>query len=418
MKYLRDFGLERDPFDSALPLGEDVFISRDLERMQDAITRAVAQNQLLGIIGPWGGGKTTTALRYLQTASEQILVVRNVTIDIERLRIQQIQAALIDELVARTNGNETVKRSAAAKIAQLTRLLGRFVVTERKRVVLFLEDGHKMLPETLVNLKRLRELEYAGVTPLLSVIIVSQPQIRSMLSDRSGVEVGGRMKMVELNGLSKDEVPKYVAHRVRSAGGKVENLFTGKSLKAIAQTLHWPQEINKFCGDILEESWELGDVPVTDELVLKKLGKFDPLRTMFDISSMSYSDLTDEANRMFDRKRVVKRHDVMRVMEGGKQDPELRGILMKILRNASGDAGVLYMPDLPGATAEERELLNGILTMAGEIDDLDYEDLARRLGGAPYWTAKRVHDVFAAKEYGLSRLKQLHAELLKQRAAA
>lgn len=411
MKYLEDYGLTRDPFDSALPMGRDVFLSRDMTRMQDAITRAVKQNQMLRITGPRGGGKTTTALDYLQRASDEMLVLRNITVDIENMRVAQITRALLDALMERMSITEPLKRTATGQLLQLNRLLGRWVVTLGRKVVLFLEDGHDIPLQTLVNLKRLMELDYAGRTPLLSIILITQPQIRGLFDEKKGEQVGLRLKACELQGLARDEVPKYLAHRISAAGGELGEIFTPKSIRLISQKLHWPLEINKFCGDMLEQSWEIGEIPVSEELVEKRLGDYNSLRSMYDVSDLDFTALTDSVNALFGRRKRVHRADVMLAIDGKSRDTVLVKGLQQVLLNRSGDAGALYDPDLPGATADERDMVVKINDLALQIEDLDYEDIARRLGGGAWWSAKRVHDVLTGVRYDRRSLEKMHTLL-------
>ena len=173
MGWMRELGLVYSPFERAINSSEQVFQSRDLARLQDAITAAVYARSMLVVIGPPGAGKTTTAYDMLlsdrNVEGRKLVVIRDIVTRIEELNVGQIEYKILEQIKAVTGDTTPIRASAVARTTQLQRMLGQF--SKDHELVLVLEDGHKMNKQTLINLKRLRELRFNQRERLLTIML-------------------------------------------------------------------------------------------------------------------------------------------------------------------------------------------------------------------------------------------------------
>ncbi len=140
------------------------------------IRDGVADDEMIALIAPYGSGKTTLWRRVKSILAENRTVkTRFISVgDLQDkpLRMGSIISALLIEL-CQTVG-ETPMRASEARSIQLGRLLGmRREVGER--VCLVIEDAHRLHPATLSALKLLREMDFNGIAPLLSIVLIGWP---------------------------------------------------------------------------------------------------------------------------------------------------------------------------------------------------------------------------------------------------
>ena len=177
------------------------FDTADHRRVAHTAAAAAEAQLMVSIVGPRGAGKTHSARRALRDASAR--VVEPQRLDREKLHMGDIQWALVREL-----SDERPKRSGEARSHQVRTVVGRR--SQHGRVVLLIDDAHTLHHQTLRALKRLRELSWLGVSPLLGIVLLGQ-------ADRVGAipEVGLRSDRVRLAGLSATEA----AHALKAALG-------------------------------------------------------------------------------------------------------------------------------------------------------------------------------------------------------
>lgn len=285
MDWTKALGLRFDPFDRGLETAEDVFLSADYTRTQEAIRAAIYHQQMLVIVAPRGAGKTVALREIAERAGREILFVRDIALSIERLRINHLREALVRRLLEERHTQDYVRRSEVAQTEQLRRLLGE----ARRQVVLVLEDGHRMQSQSLINLKRLRELSFGRRERLLTIIILAQPSITGLLEKYEEVRL--RSHVVELEGLSSKEVVQYIKLKLASAGGELEKLFDAGAVKLIQKYLRWPLDLNANCTRFLHDAVEAGYTQVPEALVEDRLQVCSDLYSLFLVSGLSEAEI-------------------------------------------------------------------------------------------------------------------------------
>lgn len=200
LEILSNMGFETDPFQIS-------FETADQKRVKRILNMATASGAMISIVGERGIGKTEAVNAAL---SGRIRKIMPYATDKPRLSIGDIEQAMILDL-----SDESPKRSKELRIRQLRRILGE--ASRHQKLVLVLEEGHRLHPGTLRALKTLRELDWMGKRNLFAAVLVCQ----SDPMNRPGVsEVRLRSDTVTMSGLTPDEV---IAYLDRTVGGYLEN---------------------------------------------------------------------------------------------------------------------------------------------------------------------------------------------------
>ena len=179
------FGLPLDPWRN---LHLD---TADLGRV-GAVARAAATVQaMVSVVGPRGSGKTHATLRALRAAGALVVQVRR--LDREQTRMGDVVAALVTQL-----SDQRLRHCGELRTAQVCSVLGQ----TRKPVVLMVDDLHVVHYQTILGLKRLRELAYGDrAAPMLGIVMLGHRDRIASLP-----EVALRTSTVALGGLGAAEM--------------------------------------------------------------------------------------------------------------------------------------------------------------------------------------------------------------------
>lgn len=407
MSWYKELGLPYNPFDRPVNETEDIFQSRDLIHLEDAVIECLAQRQMLVVIGPAGAGKSTVIKKMLRKGDANLLLLNDITMNIERLGINHIEEALIRGIGERTGTNEAMRQSGPVRLHQLRRILGKFSITHE--VVLILEDGHKIPTQTLINLKRLRELTYEFQERLLSVVILAQTAMRGRLREIREVDL--RSQIFEMQGLDKAEVRGYLECRLAGTGVALDSLFTGEALTMICESLHWPLEINNVCEKLLKDGVDVGMIPVPVDLARKYCNAETQLTALWIASGMTGSEVWKELIKREIFKKI-SRHTVLRVLQGfPANDYRLPAAIREILTPFAGQMAVVYDPQTMNLTAEQQRLLEEIgRDIHGLGEKFNYSQIAVK----SRLTHRRIRELERGVHVTTTDLQALHKAVKMQ----
>jgi DNA transposition AAA+ family ATPase len=181
----------------------DLFDSQEVKRVKREISACVGANGWTAVIGPTGVGKTTAVWAALAGMPE-VKLIQPLQVYKEQMTVNAIIEAAI-----RDHGeeHEPMPSSREARMRRFRRVVGE--LAQPGRVLLVLEEAHIVPHHVLSACKRLREIEWAGVRPILGVLLVGQPALAAKL--RRMREVGLRCRQVSLTGLASAEVKPYLS---------------------------------------------------------------------------------------------------------------------------------------------------------------------------------------------------------------
>ncbi len=192
LEILAEMGYSRDPF-------EGFFMeTADSLRLKRVMKMAIDSRAMLSIVADRGFGKTTAFdLIFREIAVHKVHLM---TPDKERVVVSDIEKGLILGL-----SNEPCKRTKEVRARQIRRILGE--ATKERPVVLVLEEAHRMHGQTLRALKTFREMEWAGKSPLFTVVMIGQ---YDPMRKKGVDEVRLRTDSLRMKGLTASEVAQYI----------------------------------------------------------------------------------------------------------------------------------------------------------------------------------------------------------------
>jgi len=209
LELLDYLGFRKDPFRTA-GLG-----TNDGKRIQRILSMAIQARAMVSIVGERGVGKTRAVKDALKSLRVRTVLVRSS--DKARLMIGGIEGAMILDL-----SEEKPKRGGEIRARQLRRVLGE--ASRNQKIVLVIEEAHRLHGQTLRALKCLRELTWMGETELFTVVLLGQ----SDPMNKGGVaEVRLRSDTIHMKGLTENEIAGYI----QSAVGAV---FAEEAINAVA----------------------------------------------------------------------------------------------------------------------------------------------------------------------------------------
>ncbi|TWI08216.1 ExeA family protein [Aerolutibacter ruishenii] len=213
--YLEYYGLREPPF-SITPDPRFVFLS---ERHRDALAHllyGIGQGGGGGFVqltGEVGTGKTTLSRLLLEQLPDnaRVALVLN-----PRLSPVELLETICEELHLDLDGRR-------GSLKQLVDLLNRYLLeayAQGLRVVLIIDEAQNLSVDALEQVRLLTNLE-TDTQKLLQIILLGQPELRSMLAREDLRQLAQRITArFHLTPLSTAETDAYLRHRYKVAGGQ------------------------------------------------------------------------------------------------------------------------------------------------------------------------------------------------------
>lgn len=247
---------------------------------QHAITRisdAVTHREMLAVVGEFGSGKSELVDMAARANADALWVYVQAP-DRERLTVGGVQAALIHAL------GEHPKRANVAASMQLARLLGEAVRREKKKIVLVIDEAHRIHATTIRAIRDLRELRYAGHTHMLSVILIGQPPLVDKIN-RYG-EVSMRFDLLHL---TEAEGWMTYRERINFLAARFGPALEPDLVHRIAEISRGPLHMDNRVRDLMEKARAAGLTTVTNDLLQV------PDKERLEALGISYAELAREA---------------------------------------------------------------------------------------------------------------------------
>ena len=286
----RKFGLCRELFGN-LNHTNDVFLSADLRFVRESLYDAAIHGGLLALYGESGSGKSTLKLDLIERLHDDT----GKTVIIEPYVLASAKDSKKTPGLRPTHICEAILHAVAPGSPSYGSPENRFKNMHAKlkeshtagfRHVVLIEEAHDVPRSTLKALKRFAELS-VGFTPLLSIILIGQNELRTIMSEYDAElrELVQRMAFLELRPL--DDLEGYVRHRCTRAGVKFEDLFDKDAMPALALRLtgprakdgtagaamHFPLMVGNVLTAAMNLATELGLPKVTADAVKKAKGE-------------------------------------------------------------------------------------------------------------------------------------------------
>ena len=242
--YAPYFGLKREPF-SIAPDPRFLFMS---ERHREALAHLLYGLQGGGgfvlLSGEIGAGKTTVCRCFLQQIPQRCNVAY---IFNPKLSVTELLKSICEEFRIAVPG----ARHGPASVKDHLDPLNDFMLRAHalgQTSVLVIDEAQNLSADVLEQLRLLTNLE-TSERKLLQIILIGQPELRSMLARPELEQLAQRViARFHLEALSPAETSQYIAHRLAVAGLAGASPFDAGALQRIQRWSRGvPRRINLLC---------------------------------------------------------------------------------------------------------------------------------------------------------------------------
>ncbi len=281
------YGLREKPF-SIQPDPDFLFMSERHSQAYGMLEYALMSRAGFAVIcGEIGCGKTTLVRRLLANLGEDVMVglVTNTHLDMGNLlEWIMLSFGLPFEGKSQVSQYDTFQRFLIAQYG------------EGRRVVLIVDEAQNLSVSALEFLRMLSNIN-ADKDQLLQMILVGQPQLRTLLKRPELVQFAQRIAVdYFVQPLGTVEVADYIEHRLRVAG-RERALFSPLAMAKIAKVAQGvPRKINTLCDMALVYGFaheaRVIDVHIIDE-VLQDRSMFGVLGETFTPDGLEIPPVRD-----------------------------------------------------------------------------------------------------------------------------
>jgi general secretion pathway protein A len=247
--YHAHFGLSESPF-ALTPDPRYLFLTASHREALASMIYAVRERRgFVVILGEVGTGKTTVIRRVLGTLGPD---VRTVYLFHPNVTFVELLRQALAELGLPAGGGRVDMLEALNGYLLAERAAGRWVV-------FIVDEAQHLSAEVLEELRLLSNLETAS-SKLLQIILVGQPELAETLGQPGLRQLRQRIGLATLlSPLSPGETVRYVAHRLRVAGGSGALPFTRGALRLIRRRSHGiPRLVNVICDHAMVLAYGAG----------------------------------------------------------------------------------------------------------------------------------------------------------------
>lgn len=273
----------------------------------------IMQKEMICLTGEIGAGKTTL-FQDVQRKTPGVKFVYVRSLDKERLRVGSIVDALVYDL-----SSETPRQKYEARSRQLNRILGEVAVDDRQTVVLVIENAHRLHGNTILALKELREMSFAGVCPLFGIVLVGWSLLKAKIERLK--EIYLRMNFV---GMTESEGWMTFTERKNYLETVYGTALAPEVRAQVAMSARLPLEMKALIEQRMIQAYYQGKAQL-------EVNDFEvPLKEMKEVVGLSLEDLAEETGK--------HRSTISRVLNDkpGYENPTLKAKIREAIeRHAS-----------------------------------------------------------------------------------
>ena len=223
---------------------------------------------ILCITGEVGTGKTTLCRALLDRLEKD---VKTAFILNPYFSEKQLLEAVVEDF-----GLHPSRRTKLALVGELNKFLLQ-LASEGKNAVLIIDESQNLNQKQLEQIRLLSNLETAK-EKLLQIILVGQPELEEKLKEENLRQLKQRIMVhYKINPLDKDELRKYILHRLDVAGSNGRIRFEKDSIDEIYSfSCGVPRLINIICDLALLMGFVKGKCVIDGQIiqnVRKEFGK-------------------------------------------------------------------------------------------------------------------------------------------------
>lgn len=223
--YLDHFGLTELPFGITPDTSYTVLTRSHQEALNTLLIALNSGEGFIKITGEVGSGKTLLCRRLLQALPEACV---SAYLPNPYLTPRTLLLALAEELrLGVSIDSDDYHLLKSINLALLEH------ASANRPVVICIDEAQAMPQETLESLRLLSNLE-TEKRKLLQIILFGQPELDKRLAEPAIRQLKQRIAFhYQLQGLDRNEVEKYLAHRLRVAGYRGEGIFGKRAIRGL-----------------------------------------------------------------------------------------------------------------------------------------------------------------------------------------
>ena len=261
------FNLRSKPFD-LLPNPYFLFLSKSHKKALTYLDYAIRERAgFILLTGEIGSGKTTLIRSLINKHNDSIVLAR-----VFNTRVSS------EQLISMINDDFGIPVSSGEKTA-LLRDLNEFLIEQYgkgNKPVLIIDEAQNLTPETLEDVRMLSNLETDNAK-LLQIILVGQPELRETLLLPELVQLRQRICFYcHIHPLTKEEVGRYIPHRLEMAGNREAVNFSPIAIDMIWKYSRGiPRLINIICDYLMLSAFAEETKEIDEEIVREVMGDLD-----------------------------------------------------------------------------------------------------------------------------------------------
>ncbi|HHD56322.1 MAG TPA: AAA family ATPase [Desulfobulbaceae bacterium] len=233
--YRTYYGLTRHPFEKDLT-PDELFVSAEAKELEARLNYLLQLRGIGLITGEVGSGKTSICRKVATQLNTGLYKVFYVPLTTSN--VTDTYKSIAWEM------GLTTERSLAALYKAICQEVNRLCLELKIRPVLIIDEAQYLRNDVLENLRLLTNYEMDSQNRLC-MIFVGQAELRRRLSLSVHEPLAQRLVVrYHISGLSREELPAYLQHRLELSGTQVE-LFEQPALEAIFQATNGlPRKVN------------------------------------------------------------------------------------------------------------------------------------------------------------------------------
>jgi general secretion pathway protein A len=302
--YERFYGLNQHPF-SLTPDSDFLFLNGNFQKSLDRLTYAMNRREAFSVlIGDVGTGKTTLCWALLLRMPQNVrtALILNPLLDTDDLLRAVIQDFKIKPRHRRApwrtlpvpDGEELQDASWLDGLTrkQLIDELNRFLLEGAKddvRSILIIDESQNLSPECLEQLRVLSNLE-TSKHKLLQILFSGQLELEQKLNLPQLRQLKQRISVrCSLQPLSKEDMARYIHHRLRKAGSNRSPTFSRGALNSIHRhSGGYPRLVNLICDRALMAGYQQSSRIITKRMAKAGIGNLAAAKSKADFKFFSF----------------------------------------------------------------------------------------------------------------------------------
>lgn len=235
--YLNHFGLDTEPF-GLTPNTKFYCKLKTHEQILAAIMNSIKTgNGFIKVIGEVGVGKTLLCRNLLNKISDDYHTCYIPNPDLSPLGLRRSIANELGFDLSHDSDQYEIEKAINEGLIQKAK--------QGKKIILLVDEAQALSNEGLETLRLITNLE-TETSKLLLIILFAQPELDERLSQYNMRQLMQRITYsFYLASISKEEIPRYLAFRLLSAGHEDGQIFSRKACKLLFKISNgWPRVLN------------------------------------------------------------------------------------------------------------------------------------------------------------------------------